>query len=172
MQAPLQQQVYNDWLGLQMVWYKKTITILHVKAEILKDWNYNIRCYTVNSDLCGFHFPFLWNAEHILGWREGKSWKWNMGKVNAWFKGCQVYWIFLEDIAIKLNLQYISSLWWLRSICPSRCPAGSCSKHIECLLHLKAFLSSPYFVVPWHSRSFHEPLTLTLIISILMPLIT
>ena len=26
-----------------------------------------------------------------------------MGKVNAWFKGCQVYWIFLEDIAIKLT---------------------------------------------------------------------
>ena len=88
-----------------------------------------------------------------------------MVKVNAWFKGCQVYWIFLEDIAIKLNLQYISSLWWLRSIWPSRCPARSCSKHIECLLHLKAFLSSPSLCLgifdlftspwpwPWLSRS-------------------
>ena len=56
------------------VFHKKTITKLHVKTEIWKDWNDNTRCYTVNSDLCGLHFLFFWNAEHILGWREGKRW--------------------------------------------------------------------------------------------------
>ena len=40
-------------------------------------------------------------------------------------------------------------------------------------LHLKAwdFIFTPYFVVPRHSRSFHEPLTLMLMILMLMPLV-